>query len=268
MKKPTLILLLVGGLVMFTAMVLAWLIVFKQLTRPRGLLSAAPQHGTSFTIGPNGSQDVWDAGMLANLKATLQTRFDRVGSRMFWEQFPDGRVRIAVPITSDKDIAYFKGLISHRGLLEFRLVHANSEQLVANNGVPPGYELLTREIPSVTSRRIEKVVVKEQSEPGLSGNIVEHAVTAIIGPGVPVINFELTPEAAHVFGEVTRKYVGRQLAILVDGELYSAPRIATPIESGMGQINGSFDRKEALTLGCMMQTPLPVSVRVIETTTY
>jgi len=48
-----------------------------------------------------------------------------------------------------------------------------------------------------------------------------------------------------VLARLTSANVGKHVAILVDGELVSAPRIAAPIVQGMAVINGNFDETEA-----------------------
>src|SRR5205823_6911161 len=58
------------------------------------------------------------------------------------------------------------------------------------------------------------------------------------------------------FGEITRENVGRRLAIVLDGALYSAPVIRSPIETGRGQITGQFDQKEASELANALENPL------------
>ena len=47
------------------------------------------------------------------------------------------------------------------------------------------------------------------------------------------------------FGKVTSENVGRLLAIVLDGKLYSAPQIKQPILGGDTHITGSFSREEA-----------------------
>ena len=43
---------------------------------------------------------------------------------------------------------------------------------------------------------------------------------------------------------------------MLDGELYSAPVIQTPIETGSGQITGQFDDQEAFELANVLENPL------------
>jgi preprotein translocase subunit SecD len=84
----------------------------------------------------------------------------------------------------------------------------------------------------------------------------------------PQISFIMRPEAAAAFGKVTSENIGRGLAIILDGKLYSAPRIQSPITTGNAQISGQFTMEEAFTLAAAMDTPLPLSVKVVESRTY
>ena len=80
--------------------------------------------------------------------------------------------------------------------------------------------------------------------------------SAIVVPGnfgEPQINFTLNDEGTAIFGQVTRENVGHRLAIVLDGVLYSAPNIQSPIETGHGQITGSFDRREAFELASVLE---------------
>ncbi|MGH3861570.1 SecDF P1 head subdomain-containing protein [Actinokineospora sp.] len=59
-----------------------------------------------------------------------------------------------------------------------------------------------------------------------------------------VLNIELPDDTAAIFAKWTTENVGKQLAIVVDGELVSAPEIASAITGGALQIAGSFTQKE------------------------
>ncbi len=62
---------------------------------------------------------------------------------------------------------------------------------------------------------------------------------------------------------MTRDNVGHRLAIILDGELYSAPNIQSPIETGNGQITGSFTVQEAQELANVLQNPLRAPLKYI-----
>jgi preprotein translocase subunit SecD len=86
--------------------------------------------------------------------------------------------------------------------------------------------------------------------------------------GEPQIDFELTPDAAKRFGDTTRENIGHRLAIILDKELYSAPVIQSAIETGYGQITGSYTLESAQELATVMQYALPVPVTVVDAKTF
>ena len=104
-------------------------------------------------------------------------------------------------------------------------------------------------------RSSKQVVVKKKPENGLAGDIVENAMAVRGNLGEPQIDFRLNNEGAKRFGEVTRNNIGQRLAIVLDGELYSAPVIQSAIETGNGQITGHFTPEQALQLANVLQNP-------------
>jgi preprotein translocase subunit SecD len=63
--------------------------------------------------------------------------------------------------------------------------------------------------------------------------------------GRPQISLTLTAEGTKTFAEITRKNVKRQLAMVSDGKVLSAPTIQTEIAGGKAVITGSFTMKKA-----------------------
>jgi preprotein translocase subunit SecD len=61
----------------------------------------------------------------------------------------------------------------------------------------------------------------------------------------PVINFKLNGRGASIFGDFSGKSVGKRMAIVLDGAVYSAPVIRERIGGGSGQISGNFTPQEA-----------------------
>ena len=150
-------------------------------------------------------------------------------------------------------------------MLQFRLVHEHSAQLVESGDMPPGYEALKLENVLPDGRKVsQKLLVKENSEPGLSGNLVKQAMVTHGSAGEPEISFTLRQDGAAVFARVTRENVGRQIAIIMDGQVFSAPVIRSSIEGGSGVISGHFSAPEAFALACALESPLPVPVRLVE----
>jgi SecD/SecF fusion protein len=81
--------------------------------------------------------------------------------------------------------------------------------------------------------------------------------------GHPEINFTLNSAGAAIFAQVTRDNVGHQLAIVLDGELQSAPTINTAIEGGSGVITGTYTDEQAQQLANVLENPLQAPVSII-----
>ena len=75
------------------------------------------------------------------------------------------------------------------------------------------------------------------------------------------INFDLTGEGSGIFSEVTTRLQGRQLAIIVDDEVISAPTVQSPITNGSGVITGNFTERQAKDLATQLNAgALPVEL--------
>ena len=80
----------------------------------------------------------------------------------------------------------------------------------------------------------------------------------------PQISLELTDEGAKVFAELTKKNVGKQLAIYLDGAPISAPVVREEITEGRAQITGNFTPKSAKEfVGRLNAGALPVPIKLI-----
>src|SRR5262249_18379856 len=66
------------------------------------------------------------------------------------------------------------------------------------------------------------------------------------------------------FGEFTRNHIGDRLAIVLDGELETAPVIQSAIEGGRGVITGNFDIAEAISIANVLENPLETPVKIDE----
>jgi len=76
------------------------------------------------------------------------------------------------------------------------------------------------------------------------------------------INFTLTSSGAKTFGDVTTRLNGKQLAIVVDNMVISAPTIQEPITGGNGEITGRFTKAEAQDLATQLNSgALPVNLK-------
>ena len=114
-----------------------------------------------------------------------------------------------------------------------------------------------------TNKANVKYLVKEI--PILNGSQVVDAQVAFDQQNQPIINFTLNSTGARIFGDFTAKSVGKRLAVVLDGKVYSAPNIRERIGGGSGQISGGFSVAEAGNVAIALRSgALPATVTLLE----
>ncbi len=231
------------------------------------------QGGTSFLIvmdtnrlvelGTNEHSSVTVDTALKQAVEVLRKRVDTLGVSEPVIQ-PEGRDRILIqlPGLSEDDQAKAKERIQKVALLEFKLVHPESDDLLLHGESAPAYEFKSSPHPyhgQPNGATIPGYLVKKRAE--MTGGI-RRAQFSRNMTGQPVILFSLDAENTKRFAQITRNNVGHQLAIILDGELQSAPNIKEPIEGGSGEISGSYTEDEASSLVNVLENPLKAPVRI------
>ena len=98
-----------------------------------------------------------------------------------------------------------------------------------------------------------------QKTPLLDYTAVSSAtVTRNASSGAPVINVEFSEEGQELFAAITRENLNKRLAIVLDGQVYSAPVIRTEISGGQAQITGSFTEEQATALAAKINAAVGV----------
>jgi predicted dehydrogenase len=138
--------------------------------------------------------------------------------------------------------------------LEFRIVHPRSKELLDQGITEPGYEVM--KLKERRDGRLETETLLVKKRPELTGSSISKAKVGRDSEGKPVIEFTLDAKGAEIFAQVTRANVGSRLAVVLDGEVRSAPVIRSPIEAGSGQITGQFDYQEAQALANALENHL------------
>ncbi len=103
-------------------------------------------------------------------------------------------------------------------------------------------------------------------QPELTGGVIEDAL-ANIDPQTtePIVNMIMSSEGAREWARITGANVGKRCAIVLDGGVYSAPRINEKIPSGRSVISGMSDLNESKLLEIVLKAgALPAPVEIIE----
>lgn len=100
--------------------------------------------------------------------------------------------------------------------------------------------------------------------PVITGEMISGA-SGSFANGMPVVSFRLNAVGAKKFSNATIDNIGRQLAIVLDNRVLSAPVIQEPITGGQGQISGNFTSKETSELALLLRSgSLPAPLVIVE----
>jgi SecD/SecF fusion protein len=209
---------------------------------------------------------------LAQAVEVLRKRVDKLGvSEPLIQPSGNNRITIALPGLTDEENESARRQIEKAAFLEFRMVHPDSAEYI-QQGIPaPGYEILKLKAKRGDTRSVVmSYLVKIKAEQGLTGKNIKYATVARHPvSNQPEIHFTFDDEGAKKFADLTREYSPQgnkyyQLAIVLDSELYSAPRIMGEIPGGSGTISGEFDVQEAFELANVLENPLEAPVKIVE----
>ena len=93
-----------------------------------------------------------------------------------------------------------------------------------------------------------------KGEPVLEGDVVTSASTEYDNMQGNVVSMRMSDRGAHQWANITGNNIGRAIAIVLDGKVYSAPRVNNRIEGGSSQITGNFTPEEANDLANVLKS--------------
>ncbi|MEW6040160.1 MAG: protein translocase subunit SecD [Elusimicrobiota bacterium] len=185
---------------------------------------------------------------------------------------------IVVQLPGVKDPERAKMIIGKTAFLEFRLLDTSEKNVEIANKVrelgikyeeardkkeilalvPTGYILMPGRTPDAF------YVVKKTSE--ITGAYLVNAKVELGGEfGLPRVGLEFNSEGAKIFARVTEANVNKNLAIILDGIVQSAPVIRTRIPDGRAVIEGNFTIEEAKFYATVLRAgALPAPLNIIE----
>lgn len=192
----------------------------------------------------------------------VRRRIDETGVREPTIQ-RQGADRIIVQLPGVDDPQRIKAIIGKTAKMTFHLLDGSVTQQAAQAGrAPPGVVLLpSQEEVGADGEPIKYPVRKRVMVSG--ENLVDAQPT--VQDGLPVVSFRFDAVGARRFGDTTRRNVGRPFAIVLDGEVISAPVIREPILGGAGVISGSFTTETAGDLALLLRAgALPAPLTFLE----
>ena len=115
----------------------------------------------------------------------------------------------------------------------------------------------------------ELVAIKATSRDGkapLDGGVVTDARVSYGNTGgSPSVSMSMNAEGANVWARMTKDNIGKQIAIVLDGMVYSYPTVNTEITGGSSEISGNFTLEEAEDLANVLKSgKLPAPATIIQ----
>lgn len=232
-----------------------------------------------FGIGREFKKEVMDTAVSKSIEV-IRNRIDEFGVTEP-EIVSQGSDRIVIQLPGVKDIDRAKDLMGRTAKLEFRFVHndfapatlnelvekAKKAGIVFQKGmrfsdylqklnefvradIPAGYEIFfSKEISKLTNEITKMDPYLLEAAPSLVGDELQEALVRMdTQQNRPYVALDFKPTGAKIFEEITGKNIGRLLAIVLDGNVYSAPQIQGKIAGGSAQITlGNGDYNQVMT---------------------
>ncbi len=174
----------------------------------------------------------------------------------------DDAIEIQIAGLSTKDNPEVLEDLKKPARLEFRSVHETlNPDTTPKNKYPVGYEVLAEENEDRKTGEVFERRMFVKLIPEATGEIVDDAYVSQTQTGGFQINLEMTSEGADILAAVTGRMIGKPLAIVLDGKLYSAPTV-NGVLSSRAQITGTYSQREAIDLANVLNNPLAVELRV------
>ncbi len=199
---------------------------------------------------------------LASEKALMKirNRVDEYGAREP-DIRPQGEKRIIVQLPGVIDAERARNEIGRTGNLEFKLVDETGDVREALKGnVPPGSQLYyyRKDDPELAGRPI---LLKKDTL--LTGEYLSEArVNFDSRTGRPEVGIKFNSKGSQIFAKITEENINKRLAIVLDGEVYSAPVIQSKIV-GDGRITGNYTDESAKSLALILREAFPTPVKIL-----
>lgn len=163
----------------------------------------------------------------------------------------DRKHRLIAELPSVADIETAKGMIGDTPVLEFKTLKPGLDTSKLKGDEDPKTIFVDT---GLTGKLLKKAQVQFSQGVGQGGSGMS---------GSPLVSITFNKEGADLFAKMTKENMGKPIAILLDGQLVSAPIVQSEIVTGEAVITGSFSLEEAQTLTSRLNAgalPLPISL--------
>jgi preprotein translocase subunit SecD len=224
----------------------------------------------TYTMKPNVAQQLRAEAVTQALQ-TIERRVNELGVAEPIVARQGGVDQILVQLPGVSDVQRAKDIIRSTAILELKFVEQGpfsteeDAQKAYGGTVPSDMEVVPGTAGAeggAGSPGTNYYVVRRASV--VSGRDLRNARPTLDENNLPAVSFSLNQEGARKFGTATEQNIGRQLAIILDDRVFSAPVVQSRI-SDEGRISGSFTQQEAQDLSLTLRSgALPASLDYLE----
>ena len=218
----------------------------------------------TFTMRPNIQVNLRDEAVV-QARQTIERRVNELGvtEPQIAQQGASGD-EILVQLPGVAEVERAKAIIGSPGLLELKIVErvgGTKDELMVNGKVPDGMEI----VPGVsTAGDTGTVYYLVKRVAAVTGRDLRNARPSLDENNRPAVSFTLNNEGGRKFGKVSGENIGRQLAIILDGRVQSAPTLESRITTD-GRISGSFTQEEVQNLSLILRSgALPARLNYLQ----
>ena len=144
--------------------------------------------------------------------------------------------------------------------------HLLPEDLTLLWGAKPIQDPQTRKLTNIYE--LYAIRTNRSMKPDLSGDVVTSARADVdqnrLGSAEPQVSMSMNQEGAQIWARLTKENIGRSIAIVLDGVVYSAPNVNSEITGGQSSISGNFTIEEANDLANVLNSGKMETSVVIE----
>ncbi|MFC1735695.1 protein translocase subunit SecD [Candidatus Hydrogenedentota bacterium] len=139
---------------------------------------------------------------------------------------------------------------------DYEYIKRNLEQAKETGLLPDGYAFAFSGIKPTVEGPAKRQLFLMKEAPEVTGDKIEKASTQfdITSAGDWAVSLSLNSKGAREFSIATGTYLKRQMAIVLDGVVQSAPKISSKIPTGNAQITGGFSAEEATDLAVVLRS--------------
>ncbi len=211
---------------------------------------------------------------------TIRNRIDQFGvAEPLIQRLGLNQIAIQLPGVQDPQRA--KDLIQKTALLEFKMldeskvaldfppqVEKGQEEKLRqefSGKIPEGSEILFESVEEELDGSTYSIPYLVKKDAALIGDLLQDARVTIGDFNEPIVSVTFDSKGAQEFDLVTAANVGKRMAIVLDGKVYSAPRINERISGGRAVISGTFTTNEANDLAVVLRAgALPAPLKTLQ----